>query len=307
MNIIMKSFVVACAATMSISMQNHAEAITQKAIQHKETLQLLNQPKGLTFNNQDGQADNVINTTIQSVSNIVAPQENTIVPSKPVIKAAVTVVGLLADNSKTVTAANVATETAAKTNAPTESDETVVDMAKTEETASQPTEATEVGASQEIEPVETAAQRAAETDVQPVEPKAEVPTQQPAAPAVSISQSEKDLFARLVEAEAKGEPYEGKVAVATVVLNRVDSPEFPDSVTEVIKEKVGKAYAFSPVQNGEINKPASEESKKAVEEALKREDTLDNSIYFYNPEIATDNWIRTRDAVETIGNHVFAK
>ena len=69
---------------------------------------------------------------------------------------------------------------------------------------------------------------------------------------------------------------------------------------------VGKAYAFTPVQNGEINKPASEESKQAVDEALKRTDRLNEAIYFYNPEIATDNWIRTRQIVETIGNHVFA-
>jgi len=148
---------------------------------------------------------------------------------------------------------------------------------------------------------------AAEETVQPIEPKVEAPVEDHATPAISISDKEKDLFARLVEAEAKGEPYEGKVAVATVVLNRVESPQFPDTVTEVINEVVGDAYAFSPVQNGEINKPASEESTQAVEEALKREDTLNDSIFFYNPEIATDNWIRTRETVETIGNHVFAK
>jgi len=148
---------------------------------------------------------------------------------------------------------------------------------------------------------------AAEETVQPIEPKVEAPVEDHATPAISISDKKKDLFARLVEAEAKGEPYEGKVAVATVVLNRVESPQFPDTVTEVINEVVGDAYAFSPVQNGEINKPASEESTQAVEEALKREDTLNDSIFFYNPEIATDNWIRTRETVETIGNHVFAK
>jgi N-acetylmuramoyl-L-alanine amidase len=115
------------------------------------------------------------------------------------------------------------------------------------------------------------------------------------------------LLARLVEAEAKGESYEGKVAVATVVLNRVDSPEFPDKVTDVINEVVGKSYAFSPVQNGEIRKPASDEAKEAVDEALTREDRLNGSIYFYNPDIATDDWIRSRDEVKTIGNHVFAK
>ncbi|WP_066063116.1 cell wall hydrolase [Neobacillus soli] len=148
---------------------------------------------------------------------------------------------------------------------------------------------------------------AEEKSAQPNEPEVEAPVEEIPTPTISISDKEKDLFARLVEAEAKGEPYEGKVAVATVVLNRVESPQFPDTVTEVINEVVGDAYAFSPVQNGEINKPASEESTQAIEEALKREDTITDSIFFYNPEIATDDWIRSREKVETIGNHVFAK
>jgi len=124
--------------------------------------------------------------------------------------------------------------------------------------------------------------------------------------AFALSSREKELLSRLVEAEAKGETYEGKVAVATVVLNRVESSQFPNTVTDVIYQVVGSAYAFSPVQNGEINKPASEESKQAVEEALTRNDRLADSIYFYNPDIATDDWIRSRTIVKTIGNHVFA-
>ena len=143
----------------------------------------------------------------------------------------------------------------------------------------------------------------------PAKPEAK-PEAKPAeqeTPAVSISASEKDLLARLVEAEAKGESYEGKVGVATVVLNRVDSPKFPDTVTGVIKQVVGKAYAFSPVQNGSINKPASEDSKKAVEQALTRKDRLYDSIYFYNPKTATDNWISSRAVIKTIDHHVFAK
>ncbi len=143
--------------------------------------------------------------------------------------------------------------------------------------------------------------------IQSSELEIETPVKELAKPAVSISNQEKDLFARLVEAEAKGESYEGKVAVATVVLNRVDSPHFPDTITAVINQVVGKSYAFSPVQNGEIRKPASNESKRAVEEALTRTDRLNDSIYFYNPEIATDDWIRTREVVKTIGDHVFAK
>ncbi|WP_338452600.1 cell wall hydrolase [Niallia oryzisoli] len=142
---------------------------------------------------------------------------------------------------------------------------------------------------------------------QQIEPKEEIKEAETVEPAISLSNEEKDLFARLVEAEAKGEPYEGKVAVATVVLNRVESPEFPDTVTNVINEVVGNAYAFSPVQNGEINKPASDDSIRAVEEALTRKDRLQDCIFFYNPEIATDTWIRSREVVTTIGNHVFAK
>ena len=142
---------------------------------------------------------------------------------------------------------------------------------------------------------------------EPQSSETEMAAPESAPPSVTISNEEKDLFARLVEAEAKGESYEGKVAVATVVLNRVDSPEFPNTVTEVIHEVVGDAYAFSPVQNGEINEPASDEAIQAVEEALTRQDTLNDSVYFYNPEIATDTWITTREVVKTVGNHVFAK
>ncbi|WP_223589927.1 cell wall hydrolase [Neobacillus bataviensis] len=146
-----------------------------------------------------------------------------------------------------------------------------------------------------------------ESDVKTAEKKTETVKQEPEKPAVSISNEEKDLFARLVEAEAKGESYEGKLAVATVVLNRVDSPQFPNTVTGVIKQVVGDVYAFSPVQNGEINKPASDDSKRAVEEALTRTDRLSDSLYFYNPKITSDKWIRTRTVVKTIGHHVFAK
>ncbi|MEQ2529293.1 cell wall hydrolase [Bacillaceae bacterium CLA-AA-H227] len=121
-----------------------------------------------------------------------------------------------------------------------------------------------------------------------------------------ISDKEKELLSRLVEAEAKGESYEGKVAVAEVVLNRVESPEFPDTVKEVVYEITGDAYAFSPVQNGEINKPASEEAKEAVDDAVASPDNLNNAIYFYNPDIATDNWIRSRQVIKKIDNHAFA-
>lgn len=146
-----------------------------------------------------------------------------------------------------------------------------------------------------------------EAAIQSAEPKKETQEKELKNPAVSISNEEKDLLARLVEAEAKGESYKGKVAIATVVFNRVDSPHFPNNVKDVINQVVGDSYAFSPVQNGEINKPASNEAEQAVDEALTRKDRLHDSIYFYNPDTATDDWIRSRNVVKTIGNHVFAK
>ncbi|MEH7113950.1 cell wall hydrolase [Neobacillus niacini] len=161
--------------------------------------------------------------------------------------------------------------------------------------------------SKSLEIAKQAEEETPSLDTQSADPSIEAPEQEVVAPTLSISNEEKDLLARLVDAEAKGETFDGKVAVATVVLNRVDSPEFPNSISGVINEVVGGTYAFSPVQNGEINKPASNETVQAVEEALTRQDRLNDSIYFYNPEIATDKWITTREVVKTIGNHVFAK
>ncbi|MFD2443319.1 cell wall hydrolase [Bacillus sp. CGMCC 1.16607] len=122
----------------------------------------------------------------------------------------------------------------------------------------------------------------------------------------SISQAEKDLLARLVSAEAKGESYAGKVAVATVVLNRVDHPKFPNTIKGVIYQISGGHYAFSPVQNGAINRPADSASKKAVNEALAFRGGGKGSIYFYNPKTAKSSWIKSRPVTTKIGNHVFA-
>ncbi|RAK23136.1 N-acetylmuramoyl-L-alanine amidase [Anoxybacillus vitaminiphilus] len=123
----------------------------------------------------------------------------------------------------------------------------------------------------------------------------------------TISAAEKDLLARLVHAEAKGEPFAGKVAVATVVLNRVDHPDFPNTIKEVIYERSGGYYAFTPVQNGEINKPADREAYRAVEEALAFRGLGNGSLYFYNPKTAKSQWLRSKQVTVVIGNHVFAK
>jgi N-acetylmuramoyl-L-alanine amidase len=122
-------------------------------------------------------------------------------------------------------------------------------------------------------------------------------------PTVSITSSEKDLLARLVEAEAKGEPYAGKVAVATVILNRVDSNLFPNSVKSVIYQ----SGQFTPVSNGQINNPASSASKQAVNEAIAFHGQGHGSLYFYNPSKTTNTWLRSKTVTIKIGNHVFAK
>lgn len=122
-----------------------------------------------------------------------------------------------------------------------------------------------------------------------------------------VTAAEKDLMARLVHAEAKGEPYAGKVAVATVILNRIDSPDFPNTLSGVVHEKSNGYYAFTPVQNGEINKPADAEAKRAVNEALAFRGQGSGSLFFFNPKTAKSDWIFSRQVTVTIGNHRFAK
>jgi N-acetylmuramoyl-L-alanine amidase len=126
-------------------------------------------------------------------------------------------------------------------------------------------------------------------------------------PASTISFADKDLMARLVTAEAKGESYAGKVAVATVILNRMAHASFPNTVKGVIYQVDNGYYAFSPVKNGAINNPADANSKKAVNEALALRGTGKGSLYFYNPKTAQSSWILTRTITTRIGNHVFAK
>ncbi|MEH7074895.1 cell wall hydrolase [Neobacillus drentensis] len=126
-------------------------------------------------------------------------------------------------------------------------------------------------------------------------------------PNSTLTAAEKDLMARLVRAEAVGEPYAGKVAVATVILNRVASPDFPNTVKSVIYEKSNGYYAFTPVKNGTINKAADAVSKKAVNEALAFRGQGNGSLFFYNPKTAVSKWVYSRPVTVTIGNHRFAR
>lgn len=117
-----------------------------------------------------------------------------------------------------------------------------------------------------------------------------------------VSNGELDLLERLVEAEAAIEPFEGKVAVAQVVLNRVESGKFPNSISDVIYQP----RQFTPVSNGMINRTASSDSKKAVQIALNTGGNANGAMYFYDPRYASgQSWFNTLSTAKVIGNHVF--
>jgi N-acetylmuramoyl-L-alanine amidase len=118
-----------------------------------------------------------------------------------------------------------------------------------------------------------------------------------------ISASDKGLMARLVHAEAQGEPYAGKVAVATVVLNRVDSGQFPNTVSGVINQ----SGQFSPVANGTINNTPSADERQAVEDAIAFRGKGAGSLFFYNPAKAKSAYLASKTVTIVIGNHTFLK
>lgn len=120
---------------------------------------------------------------------------------------------------------------------------------------------------------------------------------------ISITSDELLLLSKLITGEARGESYEGQVAVAAVVINRVKDPRFPKTIKDVIYQQ----NAFSVVKDGSINIQPTENAYKAAEEALYGLDPTNEAVYFWNPDIATCQWIRTLDPYMRIGNHVFAK
>ena len=119
----------------------------------------------------------------------------------------------------------------------------------------------------------------------------------------STSNSDLNLLARLVYGEARGEPYTGQVAVAAVVLNRVESSKFPNSIAGVIYQP----GAFDVVSDGQINMAPDATAIKAARDALNGWDPSYGSIYYFNPNTATSSWIWSRPHVVTIGNHRFCK
>ena len=119
----------------------------------------------------------------------------------------------------------------------------------------------------------------------------------------STSNSDLNLLARLVYAEARGEPYTGQGAVAAVVLNRVKNSSFPNSVAGVIYQK----GAFSVVDDGQINLTPNQTAYSAARDAINGWDPTYGAIYYFNPKTATNGWIWSRPVTVVIGNHRFCK
>jgi len=118
------------------------------------------------------------------------------------------------------------------------------------------------------------------------------------------NQSSSDLYllAKCVYAEARGETYEGQVAVAAVILNRVKSPDFPNTISGVIYQP----WAFTAVNDGQINLEPNQTAYNAARDAMNGWDPTYGCLYYYNPSTATSKWIYSRQKVVTIGKHVFA-
>lgn len=115
------------------------------------------------------------------------------------------------------------------------------------------------------------------------------------------SGSDYNLLARVISAEARGEPYVGQVAVGAVILNRVQSPSFPNTIPGVIYQP----GAFTCLTDGQFNQPVSDSARRAAQDAMNGWDPTDGALYYYNPATATSAWIFSRPVHLRIGKHVF--
>ncbi|MDM5317298.1 cell wall hydrolase [Fictibacillus sp. b24] len=124
-----------------------------------------------------------------------------------------------------------------------------------------------------------------------------------AGPATFLMLNDIEQMARVVHGEARGESYIGKVAVAAVILNRLDDPAFPNQIGDVIHQ----TNAFTAVHDGQYDLQPSSYAYHAVMDAMQGWDPTYGSVYYYNPELATNTWIFSRPSVTKIGNHLFAQ
>jgi N-acetylmuramoyl-L-alanine amidase len=117
------------------------------------------------------------------------------------------------------------------------------------------------------------------------------------------SSADYELLARIISAEARGEPYSGQVAVGAVILNRIAHPSFPESISGVVYQP----GAFSCFYDGQFYEPIADSAFSAARDALNGVDPSSGAIYYYNPRTATNKWIRSRPVITTIGRHVFCE
>ncbi|ALS21882.1 MULTISPECIES: spore cortex-lytic enzyme [Paenibacillus] len=119
----------------------------------------------------------------------------------------------------------------------------------------------------------------------------------------SLNQAEIDILARVIHSEARGEPYMGKVAVGAVVMNRIQSPLFPNTIQGVVFQP----RAFTAVDDGQYWLTPDRSAYLAAFDAVRGWDPTKNSLYYFNPDTATSAWIWTRPQVLKIGKHIFAR
>jgi len=149
-----------------------------------------------------------------------------------------------------------------------------------------------------IPAVETTSQQATTTQ------KSDTTSRGSSRPVISYTASELDLLARLVRAEAENQPYNAKVAVAAVVVNRVKSTEFANTISGVIYEKLGGYYQFTPVENGWINRPATQDCIQAAKDALYGADPSNGALFYFD-DSATNKWLWSKPIKARIGNMVY--
>jgi N-acetylmuramoyl-L-alanine amidase len=125
----------------------------------------------------------------------------------------------------------------------------------------------------------------------------------PASNNLGFTAQDMKYMANAVFGEARGEPYEGQVAVAAVIINRVKSPEFPKTATGVIFQP----GAFTAVSDGQIYLTPNDKAVKAVKDAMSGWDPSDGCLYYFNPDTATSKWIWSRPQYKTIGKHIFCR
>lgn len=117
----------------------------------------------------------------------------------------------------------------------------------------------------------------------------------------SATQANINLLARIISAEGRGETYEGQVAIGACILNRIEHPSFPDTLSGVIFQP----GAFTAITDGQFDEPVADSSYRAARDALNGWDPTGGAIYYYNPSKTSNAWIRSRPVIMTIGNHLF--